>query len=543
MTFPTTPVKFKLPRLNATYPSLDSRFNKAGGRYEPRLICDGDIVRSVEADVNAAPKGDLRLYSGMKVVPASWFTVHRDYADFNTERRQFLRTDLTASNGQFGPHAGALPAAENWGEQSGRQSNHNTAGTLVKGFMYSRGCPPQCHGVWTVHSSPPRPAIRLPATGTMASASLRTDPTFASPMKQRLRLPLHEPSPLRKRRRRHLLTEPSDRLRRGLRLPAHGHEPQRSRQCEAWQTLLFCPNPASRSSAPNAEPSAADHPGFGAPRDHLMLDLFWMPITEPYAISEPLSTAGKINMNYQMAPFTHIERTTGIRAVLKSTRLTAISPSSAGGKGTGVTTTSSGSSPYNKSGSAVYKQSDSSTTHTNELRYAVNAAVTLQGFRNRFNTGDIFHSASEICEIFLVPQRLNGKTYASDAPLPPTNYNEMTKWWNGNLGEVDAMELTGDNSREEPYNHIYPRLTTKSNTFTVHYRVQTLRKARSTEPTEWVEGRDTVASEYRGSTMIERYLDPNESQVAAAMVGAGSFKYSWDTFYRIRIIQRKQFTP
>lgn len=544
MTFPTTPVKFKLPRLNATYPSLDSRFNKAGGRYEPRLICDGDIVRSVEADVNAAPKGDLRLYSGMKVVPASWFNVHRDYADFNTERRQFLRTDLTASNGQFGPNAGALPAAENWGEQSGRQSNHNTAGTLVKGFVYARGCPPavprgldgafltttasnQAPGDWDngVGIIADGPYIRKPDEGNASGSPYMSRHHFDKETGV-----TYSPS-------RQIASAVSfGSLPTGMNVSAPaGVKP--------WQTLLFCPNPASRSSAPSAEPSASDHPGFGAPRDHLLLDLFWMPITEPYAISEPLSTAGKINMNYQMAPFTHIERTTGIRAVLKSTRLTAISPSSAGGKGTGVTTTSSGSGAYNKSGSAVYKQTDAGTTHSNELRYAVNPTATLQGFRNRFNTGDIFHSASEICEIFLVPQRLNGKTYASDAPVPPTDYNDMTKWWNGNLGDVDAMELTGDNSREEPYNHLYPRLTTKSNTFTVHYRVQTLRKARSTEPTEWVEGRDTVASEYRGSTIMERYLDPNESQVATAMIGAGSFKYSWDTFYRIRIIQRKQFTP
>ena len=37
--------------------------------------------------------------------------------------------------------------------------------------------------------------------------------------------------------------------------------------------------------------------------------------------------------------------------------------------------------------------------------------------------------------------------------------------------------LTGDNSRERIYATIYPRLTTKSNTYTVHMRVQNSRKS------------------------------------------------------------------
>ena len=54
-----------------------------------------------------------------------------------------------------------------------------------------------------------------------------------------------------------------------------------------------------------------------------VLDLFNMPIVEPYAISEPFSTAGKVNMNYEMMPFRHIERSTALRAVLHSVRVTA----------------------------------------------------------------------------------------------------------------------------------------------------------------------------------------------------------------------------
>jgi hypothetical protein len=31
-----------------------------------------------------------------------------------------------------------------------------------------------------------------------------------------------------------------------------------------------------------------------------------MPVVEPYAISEPLSVAGRVNLNYQIVPFTNI---------------------------------------------------------------------------------------------------------------------------------------------------------------------------------------------------------------------------------------------
>ncbi|MEI6035530.1 MAG: Verru_Chthon cassette protein A, partial [Verrucomicrobiae bacterium] len=45
----------------------------------------------------------------------------------------------------------------------------------------------------------------------------------------------------------------------------------------SWETLLFCPNPAG---------GKAKHRGWNdAPRDHYLLDLFYMPVVEPYAIT------------------------------------------------------------------------------------------------------------------------------------------------------------------------------------------------------------------------------------------------------------------
>jgi uncharacterized protein (TIGR02600 family) len=263
-----------------------------------------------------------------------------------------------------------------------------------------------------------------------------------------------------------------------------------------------------------------------------------MPVVEPYAISEAFSTAGKINMNYEMQPFRHIRRSTGLHAAFKSTLLTAITPLSAGG------TTSAG---FGNGSGNNYKEG---TRHKYELRYGVNTEVTLEGFENRFTKGDMFRSASEICEIFLVPRRLPNANYNTDAKVPPTKYADMVAWWNGagglespSSGTPNGFELTGDNSREAPYGHLYPRLTTKSNTFTVHYRVQMLKKSRSSDPARWQEDKDAVVSNHRGSATVERYMDPNDQELKTIMVGGSDFFRSWDQHYRFRVVERKRFAP
>ncbi|MDQ3622644.1 MAG: Verru_Chthon cassette protein A [Verrucomicrobiota bacterium] len=278
-----------------------------------------------------------------------------------------------------------------------------------------------------------------------------------------------------------------------------------------WQTLLFCPNPA-------AGPETA-HPGFGTPRqsltdvtskphDHLLLDLFQMPVVEPYAITEPLSTAGKVNLNYQILPFTYIRRDTALRAVLRSTRVSYI--------GTGVA---------NK-----YKND----ANTPSIRHQVDLDETLEGFEKRFKdptpiaSGNSFRSASEICEMYLVPEgkKLNG----------------MQQFWK----TPEETGLTGDNLRERPYSEIYPRVTTKSNTYTVHMRVQTLKQAATSNPAVWTEGRDQVLGEYRGSSTIERYVDPAEPKLpnyVQTAEGSVANELTLDHFYKFRILTTKRFQP
>ena len=248
-----------------------------------------------------------------------------------------------------------------------------------------------------------------------------------------------------------------------------------------WRTLLLRPQ--------------SGHPGATNPPDHLWTDLFWMPVVEPYAISEPFSTAGKINMNYAIAPFNYITRKTGMAALLRAEKIPAIDTSVANS----------------------YKVSSNSTTTSTRLN--LNIAETLKQWDAKFAGNELFVSSSQICDLHLVPQ---GQTVSG-----------MSTFWS-------TRTITGDNSRERPYTNLLGRLTTKSNSFTVHFRVQVLKKSPATPANQWVEGRDIVASEYRGSTLIERYIDPNNTNIPDFATNTSA---NIDDFYRFRVIQTRRFAP
>ncbi len=280
-----------------------------------------------------------------------------------------------------------------------------------------------------------------------------------------------------------------------------------------WETLLFCPNPAGDS-----------HPGARSPRDHLLLDLFTMPVVEPYAISEPFSTAGKVNLNYPLAPFGYIKRTTALRAALHSLRVTALPQTFVD----------------------RYKSKD----NPENFRYLVDRDQTLRAFddffasyKNDHNIG-FFKSATEICDRFFYPK---GNTHAGLIKYDDRNERAIRTFW-------DNSRLTGDNVREKPYADLYPRITTKSNTYTVHYRVQTLRRRAYTGPAEgeeayyrqWDETRDAILGEFRGSTTIERYVDPVDERFKSAYTKGDRIdveKESIEDAYRFRVIYNKRFSP
>jgi len=306
-----------------------------------------------------------------------------------------------------------------------------------------------------------------------------------------------------------------------------------------WQTLLFCPNPPAgynhpgwgwpvNAAAANTAPTAP----FNTPPDYLMLDLFTMPVVEPYAISEPLSTAGRVNLNYQIMPFTFVRRDTAVRGVLKSMEIGAI-PNTA----TAGTYTSSSVTAYK-----LFAPSSDPYIQTTPTRFTLNldeTKGTLAGFENKFGTGDVFRSAGDICSIFLVPND------TTTNPTYSTISNVSNGWWSN-------YKLTGDNLRESPYNQIYPRVTTKSNTFTIHYKVQIIKPAPTTASNAWNESTGQVVAEYRGSTLIERYVDPSDpnlpdfisrvnSSASPTLALSGTNYWNLDNFYKFRVINEKKF--
>jgi uncharacterized protein (TIGR02600 family) len=278
-----------------------------------------------------------------------------------------------------------------------------------------------------------------------------------------------------------------------------------------WQTLLFRPGPA-------------DHPGLGGsnaapypnPPDHLIMDLFNMPVVEPYAISTPLATAGRVNMNYQIVPFTYIHRDTAVRAAMKAQMITAFK-----------TTNASSYKSYQNVSAATPDSGNQPSTA--KVRFPINIDATLSQFEARFTSRkDIFRSASEICSIDLVPKD----------PTAPSSItrSSMDNYWSQNLP-------TGDNTRERPYTTLYPLLTTKSNTYTVHYRVQLLKQTPSNTTYEtWREGKDSVLGQHRGSQTIERYIDPQDNLPDYATSNPSSADPLSD-FYKFRVVATRQFTP
>ena len=279
-------------------------------------------------------------------------------------------------------------------------------------------------------------------------------------------------------------------------LPA-GINPSSPTLSTQWRTLLFCPYPAS----------GASHPGFTSPPDHLILDNFWMPVVEPYPISTRLATTGKINLNDQIAPFTYLHRSTALRAVLDSLRIPAV-----------------------PAGSATMKTYKTPGPPANANYWnPVDEDATIAQIESRFTGTDAYLSESEICTVPLVPSV--NPSVVDAASVAQTQANLLTFW----TGNAARGGLTGDNLRELPYAQLYGRLTTRSNSYTVHIRVQVLQKRRiDPDQNIWKEGADLILGDWRGSCEIERELSPT---AAAPVAGSPLGPYT----YRVMATQR--FAP
>ncbi|MEZ0299658.1 MAG: Verru_Chthon cassette protein A [Candidatus Methylacidiphilales bacterium] len=306
-----------------------------------------------------------------------------------------------------------------------------------------------------------------------------------------------------------------------------GSLPTGVKRDRGWETLLFRRQPTHPGYVDSGSPGTTKGAGgFSNAPDYLMLDLFWMPVVEPYAISEPLSTAGKINMNQQIIPFTYIKRDTGLYAVMKNEKVMAILSTDAG-------------NPTGNSDGTGYKDTsqvnNKPTQSPSQYRRAINIPATLQQFQFRFDNADgtglyAFRSPAEICDMHLIPDNATISTAGKQAMD-----NDMAAFWTLN-------GLTGDNTRERPYTTIYPRLTTRSNTYTVHFHAQTLKKVAGSDPSVWHEGRDVISANYRGSETIERYIDPNAANLPDFAANPDAAP-ALDSFYHWRTRSYHQFSP
>lgn len=496
------------------------------------LILSSDTVRSAEARYGGPARGDYRMFAGLKEVPETYFEGHglKDTPKGSPASSRRLYGDIALSSRlihslTIDGMAGSSDASSENGYYTGTgfSATADPRGKLISGAAYpdpnrgdtirNRKVPAVPRGLdealmangspgdWDTGPGhqPDGPYINKADEATAKNNSLyyyNGDLGSSSVVESGASF-----SPNR---------QIASAVAFGS-LPS-GIDPANPANAKPWQTLLFCKNPAA----------GAAHPGFGFPAsgppystapDHAFLDFFTMPIVEPYAISEPFSTAGKVNMNYQIAPFTYLTRSTGMRAVLKSCQVMAIPQSDAD----------------------KYKLNSQNPP---AYRYTLNPdeqTGTLAGLEQRFDSGDIFRSASEICGIYLVPRYLANTT--TPAPGSPT-YATMAAWWNG-------YRLTGDNVREGPYGHLYPKLTTKSNTFTVHLQTQSLQKTPGSPADAFVEGKDQITGEFRGSFIIERYLDPGADSLFKAD-GTPAAETDPDSMvgpYKFRIIRSKRFAP
>ncbi|MCE9609070.1 MAG: Verru_Chthon cassette protein A, partial [Chthoniobacter sp.] len=314
-------------------------------------------------------------------------------------------------------------------------------------------------------------------------------------------------------------------------------------QDRPWQTLLFRP-------AKGYLPGGVNHPGSAkwGPPDHLLLDLFWMPVVEPYAISEPFATSGKINLNQQIAPFTNIKRDTGLRAVLKAVKITAMNPNQKDVFGEDYI------GSYKLMSSAGQNQAAGAAGYGVINRRSIDVENTLKQISDRMERNKPFVSASEICDIPLIPQDvplvaglpkpMNPHYSAAFTDTTPLSSFEgkLKNFW-------EAHKLTGDNALEKPYAYIYPRLTTRSNSYTVHVRVQTL--AQNTRNSSYIlkASQSQPTGEFRGSFLLERYLDANSASIVDSAGTPKTVPASGDTTglalgpYRFRVVSSKQFVP
>ncbi|MGD9748047.1 MAG: hypothetical protein AB7V57_17000, partial [Verrucomicrobiales bacterium] len=78
----------------------------------------------------------------------------------------------------------------------------------------------------------------------------------------------------------------------------------------------------------------------------------------------------------------------------------------------------------------------------------------------------------------------------------------------------------------------------------VHYQAQVLQQAKTPDADTWDPDYDQVVADYRGSSIIERYIDPNDPAIPDyAADPENSTLPPLDQFYRFRVVNPKRFAP
>ena len=232
-----------------------------------------------------------------------------------------------------------------------------------------------------------------------------------------------------------------------------------------WQTLLFRPDP--HRGTPAAHFGSTGWP------DHLVADFLRMPIVKPSSAidwnnpmaawmpSDTYSTEGRININPQLVPFAHVQRTTALHALFKAQKLLAI-PDETG--------------PTYKIGAG-----------DRPWRHHIDAVQTLRQWAARFAQGDVFRTSSEIANQWLVPEGVR--------------LEDVPQFWG-------RHRLTGDNTKERPYANLYPHLTTKSLTYELHVVAEPVLKSPDSPADTFKPGVDTVGPRVRRTVTIKGRIDP-----------------------------------
>jgi hypothetical protein len=76
----------------------------------------------------------------------------------------------------------------------------------------------------------------------------------------------------------------------------------------------------------------------------------------------------------------------------------------------------------------------------------------------------------------------------------------------------------------------------------VYYRTQSLKKRPGSNQGVWEEGKDSVTGDYRGSTTLERFINPANPDIKDYAANPNATP-SLDTFYRWRQRSNRPFAP